>query len=179
MSLAFVRGIHQWPVDSPHKGPVTQKMFPSDGVIMSWTSYSKPQQEAHFLCWLRMNYKTRINGSHILRILNTGRSHRKFDTLTLCSTESELTCQIESIPYQQMPWQLELPGHLLLWYLSQFLFTIAIFLANIQTKLFYVSSSWCISIALFCMAMKEPNYQGFPDMHWLALVIMVLCRYPA
>ena len=24
-SLAFVRGIHWWPVDSPHKGPVTQK----------------------------------------------------------------------------------------------------------------------------------------------------------
>ena len=27
-SLAFVRGIHRWPVDSPHKGPVTLKMFP-------------------------------------------------------------------------------------------------------------------------------------------------------
>ena len=24
----FVRGIHQWMVDSPHKGPVTQKVFP-------------------------------------------------------------------------------------------------------------------------------------------------------
>ena len=24
-SLAFVRGIHRWPVDSPHKGPVTRK----------------------------------------------------------------------------------------------------------------------------------------------------------
>ena len=33
-SLAFVRGIHRWPVDSPHKGPVTQKMFPFDDVIM-------------------------------------------------------------------------------------------------------------------------------------------------
>ena len=26
-SLAFVRGIHQWPVNSPHKGPVTRKTF--------------------------------------------------------------------------------------------------------------------------------------------------------
>ena len=26
-SLAFVRGIHRWPVDSPHKGSVTRKMF--------------------------------------------------------------------------------------------------------------------------------------------------------
>ena len=34
-SLAFVRGIHRWPVNSPHKGPVTRKMFPFDDVIMS------------------------------------------------------------------------------------------------------------------------------------------------
>ena len=34
-SLAFVRGIHRWPVNSPHKGPVMQKMFPFDDVIMS------------------------------------------------------------------------------------------------------------------------------------------------
>ena len=33
-SLASVRGIHQWPVNSPHKGPVTRKMFPFDDVIV-------------------------------------------------------------------------------------------------------------------------------------------------
>ena len=33
-SLAFVRGIHQWAVNSPHKGPVTRKMLPFDDVIM-------------------------------------------------------------------------------------------------------------------------------------------------
>ena len=33
-SLAFVRGIYQWPVNSPHKIPVMQKMFPFDDVIM-------------------------------------------------------------------------------------------------------------------------------------------------
>ena len=32
--LAFVRGIHRWPVISPHKGLVTRKMFPFDDVIM-------------------------------------------------------------------------------------------------------------------------------------------------
>ena len=26
-SLAFVRGIHRWPANSPHKGPVTRKCF--------------------------------------------------------------------------------------------------------------------------------------------------------
>ena len=33
-SLAFVRGIHWWPVNSPHNGPVTWKMFPFDDLIM-------------------------------------------------------------------------------------------------------------------------------------------------
>ena len=34
MSLASVRGIHRRPVNSPHKWPVTRKMFPFDDVIM-------------------------------------------------------------------------------------------------------------------------------------------------
>ena len=34
-SLVVVRGIHWWPVNSPHKGPVTRKMFPFDDVIMN------------------------------------------------------------------------------------------------------------------------------------------------
>ena len=33
-SLAFVWGIHRGPVNSPHKWPVTRKMFPFDYVIM-------------------------------------------------------------------------------------------------------------------------------------------------
>ena len=33
-SLPFVRGIHRSPVNSPHKGPVTWKMFPFDA--SSW-----------------------------------------------------------------------------------------------------------------------------------------------
>ena len=36
-SLAFVQGIHQWPVNSPHKEPVTRrKMYPFDDVIMTF-----------------------------------------------------------------------------------------------------------------------------------------------
>ena len=34
-SLAFVRGIHRCPVNSPHIWPVTRKMFPFDDVIMA------------------------------------------------------------------------------------------------------------------------------------------------
>ena len=33
-SLAFVRGIHRWTVNSPPKWPVTRKMFPFDDVIV-------------------------------------------------------------------------------------------------------------------------------------------------
>ena len=36
-SLAFVRGIHRGPVNSPPKWPVTRKMFPFDDVIMLYT----------------------------------------------------------------------------------------------------------------------------------------------
>ena len=39
-SLAFVRGIHRWPVNSPHKGPVIQKMFPFDDIIMNYIKLS-------------------------------------------------------------------------------------------------------------------------------------------
>ena len=46
--LAFVRGIHRWPVNSPHKGPVTRWVFPFDDVIVwfkgnmcrSWVHWS-------------------------------------------------------------------------------------------------------------------------------------------
>ena len=37
-SLAFVQGIHRGPVNSPHKWPVTRKMFPFDDVIMAYQS---------------------------------------------------------------------------------------------------------------------------------------------
>ena len=42
-SLTIVWGIHRWPVNSPHKWPVTRKMFPFDDVIMH---HSLGQQSA-------------------------------------------------------------------------------------------------------------------------------------
>ena len=42
-SLAFVRGIPRWPVNSAHKRPVTRKMPPFDDVIMHWISLCKEQ----------------------------------------------------------------------------------------------------------------------------------------
>ena len=41
-SLAFVRVIHRWPVNSLHKGPVTRKMFPFDDLVMvRWPHHVK------------------------------------------------------------------------------------------------------------------------------------------
>ena len=37
--LVFVRGIHRWPVNSQHKGPVTWKKFPFGDVIMCVHQY--------------------------------------------------------------------------------------------------------------------------------------------
>ena len=34
VSLAFEQGIHRWPVNSPHKGPATRKIFPFVNVII-------------------------------------------------------------------------------------------------------------------------------------------------
>ena len=44
-SLAFVRGIHRGPVNSPHKWPVTRKMFQFDDVIMINCHVSEPWEE--------------------------------------------------------------------------------------------------------------------------------------
>ena len=38
-SLAFVQGIHRWPLASAHKGPVTRKIFPFDNVIINLFHY--------------------------------------------------------------------------------------------------------------------------------------------
>ena len=57
-SLAFVRGIRQWLVNSPHKWPVTRKMFSFDDVIMHFTRpwnklshvYAGPRLGHHCAC---------------------------------------------------------------------------------------------------------------------------------
>ena len=71
MSLAFGQGIHRWPVNSPHKWPVTQKMFPFDNVIMltgatgsTKTRHSSIGYFTMYVChgsrdWLTMIYFTR------------------------------------------------------------------------------------------------------------------------
>ena len=53
-SLAFVWGIHRWPVNSPDKWPVTRKMFPFDDVIMRYL-LSRFNIEWRKILWLQWN----------------------------------------------------------------------------------------------------------------------------
>ena len=46
-SLVFVREIHRSPVNSPHKWPVTRKMFPFDDVIMDAVYLEYPWGRNH------------------------------------------------------------------------------------------------------------------------------------
>ena len=62
-SLAFVRGIHRWPVNSPHRWPVLHQMFPFDDVTMlclnasywsidaEWLTYPLPHWPPGALMW--------------------------------------------------------------------------------------------------------------------------------
>ena len=51
-SLAFVWGFHRGPVNSPHKWPVTRKMFPFDDVIMGAARFSQATSHSLNQCWL-------------------------------------------------------------------------------------------------------------------------------
>ena len=53
-SAAFVRGIHRSPVNSPHKWPVTRKMFPFDDVIMKYN----PCRAESILAWWHHQMET-------------------------------------------------------------------------------------------------------------------------
>ena len=58
-SLAFMWGIHRWPVNSLHKRPVTRKMFPFDDVIMINLSKGKCASTSPIIDTMR--HKTHID----------------------------------------------------------------------------------------------------------------------
>ena len=68
-SLAFVRGIHRWPVNSPHKGQVTWKMFPFDDVIM--------KQTPSICVYAITNHAQRINNLKIILCYERGICHKR------------------------------------------------------------------------------------------------------
>ena len=69
-SLAFVRGIHRGPVNSPHKWPVTRKMFPFDDVIMGTPSGWV------FKCWVLLFHLESLSLAEICEIFVSSYSPR-------------------------------------------------------------------------------------------------------
>ena len=87
-SLAFVRGIHRWPVNSARKGPVTRKMFPFDDVIMS------PKEVTFYIQYAMDPTRFRIHDitQHAFSTLSIFSSHLSFLKFRNAIIRSELFC---------------------------------------------------------------------------------------
>ena len=68
--LAFVRGIHRGPVNSPHKWPAKRKMFPFDDVIMFCNDrWRLLMQYVKFVCRMWQSEATRWERSDGTKML--------------------------------------------------------------------------------------------------------------
>ena len=67
-SLAFVRGVHRWPVNSPHKGPVTRKIWWRHHVLF-WLCH---QFLFDSFTHIFQSYSEFIILTHILQVCFTG-----------------------------------------------------------------------------------------------------------
>ena len=83
VSLAFVRGIHRWPGDSPHERSVTQEMFLRDDAIMLLALCEMiPQAEEPAMQWKSDSWevvcdKDRLSG-YWIAIVKMKRSSDRF-----------------------------------------------------------------------------------------------------
>ena len=91
-SLAFVRGIHRLPVNSPHKGPVTRKMFPFDDVIMR-SSVEPIEDNTSFIFITVTDAPTVVRPPPDMRMVQQG------ETLTI-------ECEAIGVPTPLIVWRL-------------------------------------------------------------------------
>ena len=89
-SLAFVRGIHRRPVNSPHKWPVTRKKFPFDDVIMPSLDFDE------IICGCHYRHLSSPSNLSIVRSFDLIWTHRRrmsvvASQITTHSTVSKLT----------------------------------------------------------------------------------------
>ena len=127
-SLAFVWGIHRWPVNSPHKWPVTQKMFPFDDVIIEkccgWKIDSGTFLEFAVFCDLFIGNTCFIKRSKHLIIYPPGRANAQIDCIcfyqkpsiweiasyTVCGYRLAPGPKKKFVPLLRTLWQLKDPG---------------------------------------------------------------------
>ena len=103
-SLAFVRGIHRWPVNSPHKGAVTRKMFPFDDVIMMLLFYFQTEISSVWLfqCPWFNNIQSGAHDNPSLHRYQFGHVSSQWETSLPCYDVSHwlgayLNCSLHSV----------------------------------------------------------------------------------
>ena len=64
-SLTFVRGIHRWPVNSSHKGPVMRKIFPFHGVIRTFMVVVTLSYHAWISLKISLKFVSKVGINHI------------------------------------------------------------------------------------------------------------------
>ena len=75
-SLAFVCGIHRGPVNSPHKWPVTRKMFPFDDVIMEHTFETRRPFRVSHVLFFSPWHRSYFNKCRLVCVLRGGDTDR-------------------------------------------------------------------------------------------------------
>ena len=85
-------GIHRWPVNSPHKGPVTRKMFAFDDVIMVMSvTYAVVR---HGVILIRMVKRFRINIQCLLHPSTLPKPVKEQAVINLYRADSRLTTSL-------------------------------------------------------------------------------------
>ena len=103
-SLAFVRGIHRRPVNSPHKWPVTRKMFPFDDVIMLKFAVLIDISCIVYFVYLKFKWNLRhVIFKQILVIDGWGITGLRWWSMILCQTGKLLSSKTSSVKIPRGP----------------------------------------------------------------------------
>ena len=90
-SMAFVREIHRWLVNSPHKWPVMRKMLPFDDVIMSAQAIMDHYSCSTWASWCLKSPTNRLFG--VQPVLKSFVNNRAVN-------RSVCWCQWKMVPYR-------------------------------------------------------------------------------
>ena len=95
-----MRGIHRWTVNSPHKGPVTRKMFPFDDVIMD-DSVCKGSDAAQYVIILLVyvEYVTKSRLIYFNLVLNVVQWWKYSGEVTDMNCHKQVTDESLSMEY--------------------------------------------------------------------------------
>ena len=81
VSLVFVGWIHRWPVNSPHKGPATRKMFPFNDVSMAMIKLDCLERDL----WMKQLWSWNLIWSRQSKEMNTVRPVH-INVMGVCTT---------------------------------------------------------------------------------------------